>query len=399
MKKLVCLISAAMIFAACEEGIKVNAPTLELPPPTTASNPEVPNTEEDGTTETPAEKIVVAVAANYTDLVGSLASIKFDASKTVSQQIALTNSSDAVVRAAGNYVYVINRYGSDSIQVFEPKNFARIADYSVGKGTNPQDIAVVGEKAYISRMDAHNAADDPDDVIIVNPLTGERKGGLDLKQYMEDDGEQLARAGQMAVAGNYLYVACQDLSGAFTADANGKIVVINTATDSVEKSIELDGFNPFDIFYSSELEKLFVSNAGPFDPITYTTDITTSVGGIEVINAATNETEGIKIDDLGFGANISEIRIVSKELGYAIAGSKTIASFNPSSYEIINKNIYTSPHTYLPDFEVCDCGQILLTEQEPEASGILFLNPDGSVANGPIGIGANPASVEIVEVK
>lgn len=348
--------------------------------------------------------MIIAAGSNFSaDSVASLSTITMDGKFTVNNAVGLTNGGDVVLRSHEQYLFVINRSGADSIQLFDVNNnLSEVANYSVGAGSNPQDVVIVGDKAYISRLGAQNDKANPVDVLIVDMLTGKQLGGIDLKSYMADDGDKLARAVQMVLVGNLLYVACQDLSSMFVADANGKVAVINTDTDEVEKVITLAGRNPFDLVYLASTNKIFVTNAGVFDPMTYTTNTADGFGGIEVIDVDTNETMGIKIDDAVFGGNPSEIRLASDTLGYFIVSSSVVATFNPTTFELLNKQFYKSPDkspfSYMPDILITGDGKILLTERDPANSGILVLNSDGTVNTGPLSIGALPASLVVVEL-
>ena len=391
MKKTTLFVTAlAFLLVGCGSDLKThtntsNPSTSENPPPTSAVE---------------KKEIAVVIGANYTDLVGSLSTIALDDAKTLIQGLVMTNGSDAVLRVFGGLIYVINRFGSDSIQVIDPNdNFKIIADYSVGAGSNPQDIVVFNDTAYVSRLSPQNDTEDQSDVLIIDPSTGEQLGGFNLQEYMTDDGEQLPFAAQMHRVGDYLYVACQDLSSWWVADTNGKVIVIDITTDTVTKSIELTGRNPADITYSPFSGKIYVTDTGVFDHATFTTDVNTDFGGIEVIDPKTNETEGILVDDADLGGNPSEIRIASEGIAYVITSSAILASFNPATYEVLNSAIYVSPGYYVPDFEIAGDGTILLTERNTTNSGIIVINDDGSIVDGPIGIGASPASVEIMEVE
>ncbi|HUK62737.1 MAG TPA: hypothetical protein VLV15_05365, partial [Dongiaceae bacterium] len=75
--------------------------------------------------------------------------------------------SDAVARWYDGLLYVVNRYGGDNIQVIDPSaGYATLRQFSVGNGSNPQDITFVSPtKAYVSRYGSAAIA-------IVNPATG-----------------------------------------------------------------------------------------------------------------------------------------------------------------------------------------------------------------------------------
>jgi len=201
----------------------------------------------------PLGKMAVIAATNWTDPVGSLASLDTSASYAATTARITTDGSDVVLRSFGGRIYVLNRFGTDTIQVVDPTSYSVVADYSVGGGSNPQDIWVLSdEKAYVTRHDSQNDKEIADDLLIINPLTGAQIGSLDFKSYMEDDGDKLSRAAQMVVVDKKLFVCLQDLQSNLMDPANtsGKIAVIDTDTDEIIKVIELAGRNPADITYS-----------------------------------------------------------------------------------------------------------------------------------------------------
>lgn len=343
--------------------------------------------------------MAVVVGASFTDPVGSLSTIDLNDLTKVETARVTTDGSDAVVRSFGGRIYVINRFGTDTVQVIDPANFSVIANYSVGSGTNPQDIVTVSDdKAYITRLDAQNDASDKSDVIIVNPLTGERKGGIDLKEFTTDDGDRFARAAQMVLVDKTLYICMQDLSSDMLkpADTNGKIAVVDTDTDSVTQLIQLAGRNPSDITYSPASDKLYVANTGVYD--NFVVNTADAYGGIEVVGLD-GKSEGIVIDDASFGGGVAEIRLASAALGFTIVDSVIIASFNPTTYEIISKELYRTSGFFLPDFSIDSNGRLLIAEQNPDNPGVVVLDAaTGGILAGPIAIGAPPASITFVDV-
>ena len=65
-----------------------------------------------------------------------------------------TIHSDAVAVAHGGLIYVVNRLAADNVQVLDPgAGFATVLEFSVGGGSNPQNIAFStdGAKAYLPR--------------------------------------------------------------------------------------------------------------------------------------------------------------------------------------------------------------------------------------------------------
>lgn len=344
--------------------------------------------------------LAVAAASNWTDPIGSLASLDIANGYTKELALASTDGSDTILRSFYGLIFAINRYGTDTVQVFYPNTFGIVANYSVENGSNPQDLWMVShDKVYISRMDAQNDTNNADDILIMDPLTGAHKGSIDLKPHTLDDGDRLARAAQMVLVDDMLFVCMQDLPTNLLdpANANGKVAVIDITTDSVAHVIELTGRNPADITYSPLTDLIYVSLSGVFDD--FDTDVTDGYGGIEVIDPNTLQSQGIMIDDADLGGYPSEIRLASEDLGFVIVDGLHLASFDPTSYEVLDNRFYTSDGYYLPDFSIEESGNLLITERSSTDPGILILDSnDGSTIAGPIPVGAPPASVVFVDI-
>ncbi|MBI4124926.1 MAG: hypothetical protein HY466_03215 [Deltaproteobacteria bacterium] len=321
---------------------------------------------------------------------GILASVNLDP-PGAPEEHARTISTDVVLRSPAENFYVIDRTGA-AIDIYNPDlpDFELLGQTDAGAWSNPQDVVVApdGTKAYVTRLEAQNDSENDDDVFIVHPATGAFLGSIDLTSYTADDGDRLARAAQMVLVGSELFANVQDLSGSFAADTNGKVAVIDTASDEVTGVIQLPCRNPADITYSEILEKVFGTCTGVYEP-DFTIDVTTPYGGVFTINPATREAE-LFIDDADLGGAVSEIRLASAETGYVITDFTKIASFNPETGAVIGTAVYTSPGFFLPDFTLNTEGNLIIAdpaagliigEEEPivmkqPPSSLTFL-PDG----------------------
>ncbi len=341
--------------------------------------------------------VAIVAATNWTDPVGSLASLDAAAGYAATTALVTTDGSDVVLKSFFDKVYVINRFGADTIQVINPEGYGIVADYSVGAGSNPQDIWVTSEeKAYVSRLDAQNDTADQSDVLIINPLTGVKLGSLDFKSYMNDDGDRLSRAAQMVGVDKKLFISMQDLPTNLLDKANapGKVAVVDMETDAILGVIALSGRNPADITYSPLTKKVYVSESGVFD--SFATDVTDPYGGIEVIDPETLQSLGIMIDDMDLGAYAQAVRLASDTVGYVITGGLAIASFNPTTYQVINKAFFTTAGFYLPDFSLDKDGNIYVADATVGNAGIIVINQAGTVLAGPVAVGAPPSSITFV---
>jgi len=307
-----------------------------------------------------------------------------------SSNFLLSDSSDVILRANFGKLFVINR-GTASIQVVNLATHAQEANYSVGAGSNPQDIVFASpDKAYVSRLNAEHDPVSQDDLLVLNPLTGEKIASLDLKPYTDETGDRLARAAQMVLVNEKLYVLVQDLGTDFSAKFPGKLVVVNTVSDEVENVIPLVGYNPFDITYSPLHKKIYVSDSGTFLP-----DYSIQAGssGIEVIDPDSNNNAGLVLSDAEFGGSVGELRIANSNEAYVLVYSTVIAKFDPSTMHVSNAALFTSSSFYIPDFTVDSSGDIWLAENTVEHPGVLHLNSsDGSIREN-IELGSNALSL------
>jgi len=338
---------------------------------------------------------LAVAAANWTDPIGSVASIDLSDLST-QQALSTTDGTDVIVRTFAGRIYVVNRFGTDTVQVIDSTDFSVVGNYSVGAGSNPQDIWVRSdEKAYVTRLDAQNDSSNSDDILIINPITGVVLGSIDLTSYAANDGDQLARATQMVGVDATLYVLIQDLPSNLldSADQPGKIVVIDMATDEIVGSITLDGRNPSDITYSPVTEKIYVVNTGVF--VNFVTDVNDAFGGIEVVEPETLQTEGVVIDDADFGNYLMNI-VIGEDQAYTVVNGMTLASFDLDTLTVTSANLYTSPGFFVPDFTVDTQGRVLLTERDANDDGIVVLDgATGNITAGPLDVGALPAAVSI----
>jgi len=367
--------------SAFQESEHANTPTGTLPSDVTI----------------PVGSLTIVAASNFTDPVASIASLNLGNSFQVQQRIITTDGPDIILRSFFGFLFIINRFGADSVQVIDPITFTIVADYSVGVGSNPQDIVLASEhKAYVARFNSESDEQNSDDLLVIDPFTGEKITSIDLKPYT-DAGEGLARAGQMVLVGDKLFVCVADLPEnlVYGADTNGKLVVINVETDQFVHVIQLQGRNPADITYSPISKKIYVSNSGVYEDLD--TDINDPYGGIEVIDPDTFQSRGIMVDDADLGGYPTEIRIASDQKAFVIVDSKYISLFNPLTYEILNKDFYVSDAYYLPDFSITSNGNLLISERSPTDPGVVIVNGDGEIVSGPIPIGAPPGSITFID--
>ncbi len=114
----------------------------------------------------------------------------------------LSIHSDAVLRWGGEYLVLVERLGVDAIRVLDPDDLSSVSEFSTGAGSNPQDIVVVGEKAYISLGNSN-------DILIVEWPSGAPLGSVSLSAWADEDG--YAEPAGMVLAEDLIFIAIQRL--------------------------------------------------------------------------------------------------------------------------------------------------------------------------------------------
>lgn len=278
--------------------------------------------DDDNNNDTTFVETAFLTATDYST--GSFATVTLDSPRTVSTpNSSSTISSDAVCFFYQPYIYVVNRFGFDNIQIFNPENnYNLVAEYSVGTGTNPQKITVVNDdKAYVSRLAAS-------DLLIINPLTGEGRGSIDMSAYADDDGFPEMAMMYYHSASQTLFVALQRLDiSTFMNVPPSYVVAIDTTSDTISNVIQLEGINPAsDFFYRESNNMLYISDVNTF---------TVNDGGIEMIDVSSKTSQGYCITEEALGGDVIDFVIFSDTIGYAIISDVNfithVVVFNPTT--------------------------------------------------------------------
>jgi hypothetical protein len=192
----------------------------------------------------PARAVATKGYILTTDYTSGTLSVVDLATRVVTCDVAVV-SSDPVARCYRGLIYVVNRYGYDNVQVIDPaRGYVTVRQFSVGNGTNPQDIAFASpSKAYVSRLGSP-------DLLIVDPSTGVTLGAIPLATWADADGNP--EAAHLAVVGDLLFVALGRLANFVPADT-GLVVVVDMRADTVYDAdpltpgtqvVRLRGLNP-----------------------------------------------------------------------------------------------------------------------------------------------------------
>ena len=180
----------------------------------------------------PAPSRVAAVSGDFV-ATGILSTVDAPSLAVDSGAVAGVAGADPAIRRLGDELFVINRFGGDNVTIVDAGTLALVDQLATGSGSNPQDVAVVGDKLYVAALGA-------DSVLVIDRTDPDPIVEIDLST-LDDDG--FPDCVSAAAVGTRVYVVCGLLDN-FAADVAAKLVVIDTTDDSVETSIDLPSRNP-----------------------------------------------------------------------------------------------------------------------------------------------------------
>jgi len=269
--------------------------------------------------------LVVAVTSDYS-VSGSVSTIDVIPPWSVDTGVASVHS-DAVGREHNGLVYVVNKLYADNIQVLDPEDaFSTVRQFSVGPGSNPQDIAFVSDtRAYVSRYESVW-------MLEVDPTTGAVTDSIDLSSFADLDGTP-EMAG-VAYAGGYVFVAIQriDRDVYWTPVPPSYLAVIDPVTNALvdvdpdtpgTQSIELEATNPYgELLVDGSSGLLFVPESGDWGALD---------GGVEIIDPATLTSLGFATTEAALGGDINDVTL---DVGGRAHATISVASPSWESYVV-----------------------------------------------------------------
>jgi len=187
----------------------------------------------------PAKQTAYIVAGDFkAGDPGTMAMIAVD-DKTVTKNAAPAGAvgDDTVLRKYGNELFIVNRADGNNVTILKASDHTLVEQLSTGTGSNPQDVAVVGNKLYVPTLAGKG-------VVVLTRGTSTTKT-IDLSADDPDGNPDCVSA---YAVGSKVYVACGLLDASFSPRGNGKIYVIDTASDTKTGSSELSSPNPIGLF-------------------------------------------------------------------------------------------------------------------------------------------------------
>lgn len=304
-----------------------------------------------GPDATPASPVTAYALGSGDTGTGILSAISMEDFSVQQNLIAGVATDDSVMRAYGGKLYLINRQGADNITVVDPASAQLVTQISTGAGTNPQDVAVVGDKLYVCLFNSSDILILDESDAQATPIT------VDVSSY---DADGVPNCSSIIEVGGVVYATFGALDAQFTSQA-GKVVVIDPATDTITTDFDLSYKNPLGLMLATRAD-------GPFagDILVATTeDFGAGVGCVERITTGATPTSGgclAEAADLGgFVSSISE----HDGLAYVLVNTSFTSSKLISVSEdgtLGTSSIYPETH-YATDFAQCPDGNFIVNDR------------------------------------
>ena len=300
--------------------------------------------------------------------------------------------SDAVARVHNGLIYVVNRYGADNIQVIDPdSDFQIIREFSVGSGTNPHDIALVSSsRAFVSRYETN-------DLLMVNPQTGEVLDTISLAEFADED--ELCEMHRLHIDDGFLYVQIQRLDrdlALWPPVPPSYLAVVDLATNELVdvdplspgmQGIELTGLNPIaPMQIDWNTGDLLVPEAGQYAEI--------DDGGIERVDLEQWVSNGMMITETELGGDLVDFALWSADKAYAVvsdaAYNTKLLSFDPTGG--IPPEVLYNPGGYvLGDLLTHGSDYLFVVDRYYIDPGVRVYNAEtGALVAGPLDTGLPP---------
>lgn len=250
--------------------------------------------------------LCVALGADYQNNAGTMAVVGLPSLTVLKERVPAAISGDPVLRAYGDRLYVVNRT-ANNVTIIDPTTdpWAVESQFSTGPNTNPQDLALAGDRAYVP---LYNVGElqvwDLSRKNPAAPLTT-----VDLSSYDEDGAPN---ANSVVVVGNRAFVTLDLLDTQMFPQprGKGKVVVIDTTTNQPVGALDLQYENPYDFMFPRQ-GGLVVSTFADFSG---------TQGCLEHISlGATPAVEPCLVENAALGGTINSIAVAGAETYLAVS--------------------------------------------------------------------------------
>jgi predicted small lipoprotein YifL len=299
---------------------------------------------------------------------------------------AMAVGDDPVLRHVGHELFIVNRNDGNNVTILDDRSLAFEEQLGTGPSSNPQDVAVVGDKLYVPTYGSAG--------VTVLTRGSTTTSVIDLSV---DDPDGKPNCESIYLVGSDLYVACQLLDDTQTflpPRGPGKVYVVDTATDRVRATLTLGHDNPFSL-----LEQVPAGAAHGGELVVGTVLFDDGSGCVErIVPGATPQAAGCLVDNADLGGYASRIAFEA-DPGAAIGFFAVPMAFPHADLRALDMptgmlrpaalNLGTE---IVGDVVVCPDGSIVVADPTMNANGLRVFQGSTEKTTAALPIGLPPTS-------
>lgn len=315
---------------------------------------------------------------------GILSQIELLGQTVLEDVVSGVAASDPVLVAQGDQLIVVNRFGGDSLTVLGRDPLQLVAQWSTGAGSNPQDVARVGNTYYAPLYGGTGVAVFDADAADPSAFSTIDLSGLDLADGQPECSAALA-------VGDDVLVVCQRLV-AFAAVAPGAVARLHGT--AVEDSADLAAINPNTLLVATPAGSVFGGRAlvgtSPnfLDP---------SDGCVLAIDPDSLASECV-ITNADLGGSAIRMAVSPDEATLWVAVNATTDFNAPVSFLVPVDlttgevgEVVSGEEQIITDVAACADGYVLATESAAGSKGVRLYQNGVEVSTEPLDLGLPPA--------
>ncbi|HTR50192.1 MAG TPA: hypothetical protein VMJ10_05750 [Kofleriaceae bacterium] len=333
--------------------------------------------------------LAVVVAGDYMmNSPGTLAVVNLDTQAVTHPAPAGSVDDDPMIRHFGSDLYIVNR-DLANITILDATTFTLIDQISTGTGSNPQDVAVVGNTLYVPVFAGKGVA--------VLTRGSQTMTTIDLSA---DDPDGKPNCNSAYVVGTNVYVSCELLDDTMPSTlpprGPGKVYVIDSTTNTVSTTVTMQNDNPFGIFQPLTSGDLSIPTVNFDSP-------TGDAGCVEKITTSgTPASGGCTANNTQLNGYASGISIAPQPSGDSVMflAVSDYPSANLQGFDLGTSTLWPAPISasseLVESVASCPDGEVVATDGTMATPGVRIYSGTAEKTTAPIDIGAPTANANAI---
>ncbi len=203
------------------------------------------------------DDVVVSLGSNYSDT-SVLSRVVLPQLFVDVAGIDGVASLDPIIRHRGDYLFVVNRFGFDNVTILDASDHSLVGQISTGAGSNPQDVAVIGTRAFVATFGGKG--------LVVFDLANLDAGVMAIDLSSVDPDDEIPNCIAVEIVEGDVWVACgraDDNDDYLTPRGVGRIAIVDGDTQTLTSTVDLQHASPVGFFLQG-VDRVYLSTVPSF---------------------------------------------------------------------------------------------------------------------------------------